>query len=150
MSKKIKKMDENLTGYGPASTKSRLIFDGDEAKYELWEVRFLGFMRTKKLHKIILSEKEGGTKEADIPADQNEDAFAVLCQYLDDRSLSLIIRDARDNGRKALSILRNHYKSNAKIIALYTELTSLKMGVNETCTDFIIRLKACRSTTTHS
>ena len=31
------------TGYGPSR---RLLFDGDEAKYELWEIKFLGFMKT--------------------------------------------------------------------------------------------------------
>jgi hypothetical protein len=29
----------NSTGYGP---RSRYKFDGDERKYELWEVKFLG------------------------------------------------------------------------------------------------------------
>lgn len=40
------------------------------------------------------------------------------------------MRDAADNGRKALKILQDHYASNGKprIIALYTELTSLKMS----------------------
>lgn len=41
------------TGYGPIR---RLMFDGDEAKYDLWEIKFLGFMRLHKLHEVILTE----------------------------------------------------------------------------------------------
>ncbi len=54
------------------------MFDGDENKYELWEVKFLGYMRVQKLYKIFLEELD----EA-----KNPDAFAELVQCLDDRSL---------------------------------------------------------------
>ena len=118
------------TGYGP---RARLIFDGDEQKYELWEVKFLGYMRLQKLLKVIIGEETDTTK--------NEEAFAELVQCLDDRSLSLIIRDAKDDGKKALEILREYYlgKSKPRIISLYTELTSLKKGTDENVTDYIIR-----------
>ena len=43
------------TGYGP---RHRLMFDGDERKYELWEVKFLGYLRTKMLHETITQEDE--------------------------------------------------------------------------------------------
>lgn len=50
------------------------------------------------------------------------------------------MRNAADDGRKALKILQDHYASDGKprIKALYTELTSLKMS-EETVTDYIIR-----------
>ena len=66
---------------------------------------------------------------------------AELIQSLDDKSLSLVIREATDDGRKALQILRDHYTSQCKprIIALYTELTSLKKESEETVTDDIIQ-----------
>ena len=59
-------------------------------------------------------------------ADKNPDIYAELIQLLDDRSLALSMRDARDNGKKALEILREHYmgQGEPKIIALYTELTT--------------------------
>ena len=43
--------------------------------------------------------------------------------------------------RKALKLLREHYQGTGKrrIIALYTELTSLKMTEDETTTDYVIR-----------
>ena len=36
------------TGYGPRAAK--LFFDGDGSKYELWEVKFLGYLRIQHLH----------------------------------------------------------------------------------------------------
>ena len=69
--------------------------------------------------------------------------FAELVQCLDNRSLSLVIREANNDGRKALRVLREHYQGKGKprIIALYTELTSLQMSENETTTDYTIRVE---------
>ena len=122
------------TGYGPSP---RLMFDGDEAKHELWEIKFLGFMRLHKLHEVILAEGELDEENAV----KNIDAFAQLIQCLDDRSLSLVMRHAKDDGRKALQILRNHYvgKSKPRVLALYTQLTSLQKGHAESITDYVLR-----------
>jgi gag-polypeptide of LTR copia-type len=129
------------TGYGPSPSSSsvgrwnRLYFDGDERKYEQWEIKFLGYMRLQKLKDTILPSED----EPD-PA-KNEEAFAELIQFLDDRSLSLVMRDAIDDGRRALEILRNHYAGRGKprIIALYTELTSLRKSSTESVTDYVIK-----------
>ena len=136
-------MAENLTGYGPSSTGryNRLLFDGDERKYEQWEVKFLGYMRLRKLKDVITAKED----EA-VDGDKNAEAYAELIQFLDDTSLALIMREAADDGRKALKILRQHYASSGKprIISLYTELTSLIKAANETVTDYIIRAEtAC-------
>ena len=74
-------------------------------------------------------------KEAPSAA-KNAEAFAKLVQRLDDRSLSLVIREAKDDGRKALAVLREHYQERGKprIITLYTELTSLQMAERESTT----------------
>ena len=114
------------------------MFDGDESKYELWEVKFLGYMRLQKLYDVVIA-KAGETSAPS--ADQKASAFAELVQCLDDRSLSLVIREANNDGRKALQVLREHYQGKGKprIIALYTELTSLHMSEGETTTDYIIR-----------
>ncbi|RXN38177.1 myosin heavy fast skeletal muscle-like protein [Labeo rohita] len=134
------------TGYGPSkefgSRWNRLCFDGDEKNYELWETKFLAHLRLLDLKTTILSgapaEDDKGAAE---DASKNEEAYAVLIQLLDDKSLSLVMRDAADDGRKALQILRDHYagKGKPRMISLYTELTSLQKGVNETVTDYIIR-----------
>ena len=119
----------NLTGYGP-----RLCFDGDEQKYELWEMKFLGHMRLQKMYNIFIGD--------DQPTDEkNAMAFSQLIQYLDDKSLNLIVRDARDKGREALNILHEHYlgKSKPRIIYLYTQLTNLEMSEGESVTDYVIR-----------
>ena len=57
----------------------RLIFDGDEKKYELWEVKFLGFMRLQKLHTVFVP-----VNEQPPSAEKNTEAFAELIQCLDD------------------------------------------------------------------
>ena len=126
----------NSTGYGPRSRYGRLIFDGDERKYEQWEVKFLGYMRLQKLKKIICAP-DG----EEIDEDKNEEAFAELIQFLDDKSLSLVMREAHDDGRAALKILRAHYAGSGKprVISLYTELTSLAKSPSESVTDYVIR-----------
>ena len=61
--------------------------------------KFLGYMRLQKLH----DEITGATATTD-PV-KNCLAFAGLVQCLDGRSLSLIIRDAKDDVRKSLVII---------------------------------------------
>ena len=75
---------------------------------------------------------------------ENADVYAKLIQLLDDRSLALIMRDAKDDGKKALQILKEHYMSQwkPKVIALYTELTTLGKGREESTTDYVIRAEA--------
>ena len=124
------------TGYGPRNAKlMRLLFDGDDTKYELWEARFLGYLQTLKLKETIVPS-DNEPDEA-----KNEECYAELIQLLDDKSLSLVMSNAAGDGRKALQILRDHYASQGKprIIALYTELTSLEKGENESVADYIIR-----------
>lgn len=41
----------------------------------------------------------------DEAADKKEEAYSEIVQYLDDKSLSLVMRDAPDDCRKALRIL---------------------------------------------
>ena len=61
-----------------------------------------------------------------ISQNQKETGYAELVQLLDDRSLSLISRDARDDGRAAIGILRNHYAgtSECRIMSLITRLAT--------------------------
>ena len=89
------------TGYGP---RSRLIFDGSEDKFELWEATFKGHLRVQKLIKIL--EQNGDEEDYE---ENNALIYAELVQLLDDESLSLIIRDAEDDGKEASSILHSHY-----------------------------------------
>ena len=127
----------NSTGYGPSkdSRWQRLVFNGEESSYELWETKFLGHLRMLKLKDTILPSED--------PPDQakNMDCYAELIQFLDDKSLQLVMREAADNGREALKILREHYANQGKprIISLYTELTSLRMEASESVTDYLIR-----------
>ena len=80
-------------------------------------VKFLGYMRLQKLHEVVVRVES----EKEVPdAGKLANAFAELVQCLGDRSLALVIREAKDDGRKALQVLREHYQGKGKprIIAL--------------------------------
>ena len=112
----------NETGYGSRTRYGRLLFDGDERKYEQWENKFLGYKRLQKLKdRITVAE------DTEINAAKNKEVFAELIQFLDNKGLVLLMRDAQDDGRKALKIVRAHYPGTGKPreISLYTGLTSL-------------------------
>ena len=133
------------TGYGPSVTRTqRILFDGDERNFTLWETKFLGYMRIRNLHQIF---KDLDNDNFPVDENKNEETYAELVQVLDDRSLSLIMRDAKDDGRKALKILRNHYRPTGKprVITLYTQLTSLAKKKQESITDYIIRAETAAS-----
>ena len=71
----------NETGYGPRTRYGRLLFDGDERKYEQWENKFLGYiMRLQNLKDTITASEDA---ETDHEAAKNEEAFAELIQFLD-------------------------------------------------------------------
>ena len=89
-------------------------------------------MKLRDLKQTILSEEE-------VDQSKNEEAFSK--QFLDDKSLSLIMRDAVDDGREALKILRAYYAGTGKphVISLYTELKSLVKSPDESVTEYVIR-----------
>ena len=123
-------------GYGPRTGRwDNFVFDGDEQRYEMWEVKMLAYMNLRKLKKTILASANPPDPE------KNEEGFSELIQFLDERNLGLVMRDAVDDGKKALQILREHYAGTGKprIISLYTQLTSLQKKIDETCTDYILR-----------
>ena len=134
----------NSTGYGPSASRfGRLFFNGDESSYEIWEQKCVGYMLLRNLKEVITATDEKALEKAGDAAwkTRNEEAYAELIQFLDDRSLALIMRDAKDDGRKALGILQKHYlcKSKPRVITLYIELTSLCKGANEIITDYMLR-----------
>ena len=127
---------ETSTGYGP-SRYSRLYFNGESETYDLWEEKFLGYLKLKKIKDVVTS-KETLTAEQ---KSKNEEAYAELIQLIDDNSLALIRKDAKDDGRKALAILREHYagKGKPRVISLYTELTSLSKSTDQSATEYLIK-----------
>lgn len=56
------------------------------------------------------------------------------------RNLSLVMSNAKDDGRKAPKILRNHYMGKIKphVLALYTELTALHKGHDECTMNYVL------------
>lgn len=138
----------NSTGYGPShvtTSSKRPEFDGNSEKYELFESKLIGHMRRLKMHTVILPVEEGGSETVD--KEKDADAYAELIQCLDDMSLNLIFRDAKDQSRKALEILRSHYMSSEKprVIALYSELISLTKNPTEDLTQYTLRAETVKA-----
>ena len=73
------------TGYGP---RMKLMFTGDEQDYDIWEVRFLGYMALQGLKETILPSS------TTVDSTKNERAYAELVMLLDEKSLSMIMTDA--------------------------------------------------------
>ena len=90
-------------------------------------------MKLRKLKDTLVGNDE-------VDQDKNVIAFAELIQFLDERSLSLVIREAKDDGRKAFKILRDFYAGDSKprVITLYNQLTSLRKANLENVTDYLI------------
>ena len=132
--------NHSLTGYG--SPGSRLCFDGDDTKYEQWEVKLLAYMKIIGLKDVISPDSTTISSQ-----DDREKCFAQLVQFLDDRSLSLVMRDARDDGRKAMKILRQHYTGagQPRIISLWNALSSLQKQQTEDLTGYILRAETAAS-----
>ena len=69
-----------MIGYGPRSQWQNLTFDGEERKFETWEVKILGYMKLRKLKEALVGADN-------VNEDKNETAFAELIQFLDELSL---------------------------------------------------------------
>jgi len=82
----------NPSDNGPS--RARLYFDGDEWKFEFWEVKFLAHLRTLNLASTILPVADGGVPDEEIDAEKNAECFSCIVQMIDNRSLSSIIQDA--------------------------------------------------------
>ena len=123
-------------GYGP-KRENHLLFDGKEENFEKWEVKLLAYLSLRKLKSTVLGQ---GGREENTSA-KKEEAYSEIVQLLDDRSLSLVMRDGKDDGKKALDILREHYAGRGKprVMALYGTLLSLAKKSDESLTDYIIR-----------
>ena len=145
-------MTTSATGYGPRSARSidatttnvssrfqRMCFDGNSASYQMWETKFLAYLYTKckDAYDVITSS----TAPTATNAEDNKMAFSELAQVIDDKSLQLIMHDAKNDGYKALQTLRNQYASveSPRILTLYSELTTITMRSDEDITDYLIR-----------
>ena len=126
------------TGYGP---RMKLMFTGDEQDYDIWEVRFLGYMALQDSKETILPSS------TTVDSTKNEKAYAELVMLIDEKSLSMIMTDAIDDGRKALKILHDHYKDTGKprILTLYNNLCNMKYIPDQGLTEYISRAERLAS-----
>ena len=110
-------------------------------------MKFVGHVRLQKLNHVL--DKNApvptSTNAAEVTKykEDNANLYAELIQLIDDRSLCLVMREANNDGKKALEILDEHYvgKSKPRIISLYTTLTTLSLK-DESVTDYLIRAES--------
>ena len=101
----------------------------------------MGYLKIKKLKDVVTSTAET------VDDDKNEEVYAELIQVIDEKSLALIMRDAKDDGREAMKLLREHYagKGKPRVISLYTELTSLYKKADESATEYMLKAEKISS-----
>ena len=130
-------LNQRSIGYGTSSREHHLMFNGDERQYEQWETRFLGYLKIKKLKDVVAPLP--GTAAVD-DASLNEQVCAELCQFLDSTSMQLIMRDAKDDGKAALKILREHYAGSSKprVINMWRQLSRLTKGSDVSVTEYVL------------
>ena len=94
------RLNVNLTGYWPIRDNgcrwNRLLFDGNEERYEIRETKFLGHLRSLGRKDTTFGLNHTGDDE------RIEEPYLELVEFLDDKSLSLVMEEAADNGRKSL------------------------------------------------
>ena len=142
-----------------------LVFSGKDEDFPVWVDRFEAYLRLKKKHSVLIGKVNLPEKPADIDessaeqaakdeyakalaaytkamADHEEDTIIIWCelvQFLDKASLIMLRHDCKNDGPKAWKELNERFKSAAKprIMTLMTQLTSLKLGPDETMESYL-------------
>ena len=117
------------------------MFSGKEEEYNIWETRFLGYMVIKNIQDTII------LSTTDPDPGKNEKAYAELILGLDVTFLSIIMNDAKNDGRRALKLLRAHYRGsgNPRILTLYSNRCNLKYDDEDDLTVYISRAERLAS-----
>ena len=71
----------NLSGNGP---KHRLIFNGDENGYEIWETKFIAHLHLKDLGEVIDQDAPADDEELQLYHAGNKKIYSELVLLLDD------------------------------------------------------------------
>lgn len=107
----------------------------------MYEVKFLGYLRLKKITDSILNlvAEDANAKTRAADATTNADAFAKLIQRLDDRSHAFVMREAANDRSKAVIISHEYSRlkkmAGVTLITLHTEMTSLGIVNGKNITD---------------
>ena len=137
-------IDLRSTGYGPRDLPQR--YDGDENNFELWLETFMAFLRMKGLHYAFDKYKDKKDPTIKIE-DLKEKIYDVLCMCLDRNSLSMIRRDAKDDGVEALNVLKKFYlrTSPQRLLKLIREFFTYQMG-ESSVTSFLSKVDEMSTT----
>lgn len=61
---------------------------------------FLAYLHLLILKSTVLMQDSTDTEDTEEDAIKNEEAYGELIQFLDDKSLALVVRDAADDGNE--------------------------------------------------
>ncbi|TWW71507.1 hypothetical protein D4764_16G0000040 [Takifugu flavidus] len=109
--------DEAKNGYGPSHAGQRwfrLLSNSDEKSFELWETCFMAHGGLHSLRGIIEKGPEADEDDVEVFAEDEAKNGEAYAQLVDNKSLSLVMRDAKRDGRRALEILQEHYAGTDK------------------------------------
>ena len=156
---------------GTSGVRSRsewLVFSGKDDDFPVWVDRFEAYMRLKKLYAVMVGDKtlpsEPIAPEASanqglkdqyaidlvayqvVEAQMAEDNIMIWCelvQFVDKESLIMLRHDCKNKGPKAWKELQARFKSAEKprIMTLMTQLTSLKLGNDESMEAYLNRAR---------
>lgn len=119
------------TGYGPSQAGQRwlrLLSDGDEKSYEVWEIRFWGVLLEGS--EISADDDKAFTEDER----KNGETLAELVQCLDAKGLSLVM--TLKGWWAEVEILCEHdtKRHKPRVVSLDCELSSLRKAINKTVT----------------
>ena len=115
------------SGYGPRIPFKQ--FDGSPDNYEDWEDAFISSLRLLGLHVGLTKYSHERTEGFDLAKCQRN-IYDYLTNVLDKSSHGIIRRGAKEDGAKALKLLRSHYvrETDSRIHVLWRTLVNNKMG----------------------
>ena len=121
------------------------VFEGKSEDLEWWLAKAMVYLT--KHHPEQAKCAKAGTvddlKKIDKWQEANEGLYNFFIETLDKKTGKLIIREAKDDGYKALRVIKDHHVGCVKnngMLALF-ELVTIAMKPDQTLTDYQIKLK---------
>ena len=112
-------------------------FSGKRDDFILWTRKFLAYSHSRRLRKTFLGEENVDDME------KQYDAYSLLVQALDNKSLLLLEDDCEGNGCKSWKTLQDNYsnKSEARIMSLWERLNNVKCKSPQEMSDYVLKVE---------
>ena len=122
-----------------------LQFSGREEDYPFWSEKFEAAMaaRGSEYEAVLLGTNDPPSEERHrvLLAAVKKTIWVDLVQVLDRKTLMLVRRDCKGDGRAAWLMIAEHFKSTERprVLTLMSRLTNLKLEETEDVGDYLIR-----------